>query len=134
MPTRTTRQKVAILRALDAAGRALTVAEIHEAARGSVPGLGVRTVYRQVRELVDGGQLLGVDYPGQPLRYERPSPGGHHAHLVCRGCGRLFDLPGEPGPVPFQAPPGYVIDGEEVIFYGWCPECLTAADRGVRGV
>lgn len=122
---RQTKQREAVLEALRGAGRALTAEELWAAARPQAPRLGVRTVYRQIRELIADGQLVGLDYPGQPPRYELANPEGHHSHLVCRGCGKLWDLPGEPV-VQFTPPPGFVVTGEEVVFYGWCPHCKPA--------
>lgn len=123
---RQTRQREAVLATLRTAGRALTAEELWAAARPRAPRLGLRTVFRQIREMVEDGQLVGLDYPGQPPRYELATQGGHHSHLVCRCCGKLWDLPGEPK-VTFTPPPGFVITGEEVVFYGRCPDC---ADTG----
>lgn len=128
---RQTRQRQAILGALREAARPLSLDEIFAAAKARAPGLGLRTVYRQVRELQAERLLLGVDYPGQPTRYEPPHPDGSHPHFICRACQKLFDLPGDTEPVRYAPPPGFVIDGEEVVFYGFCPSC--APGRAVAG-
>lgn len=120
---RLTRQRRAILAALEEAGRPLTPTELHASARATFPKIGLRTVYRNISELVSAGQLVGIDYPGQPLRYERVTRSGHRPHFICRGCARVYDLQIEVPPVEVKPPPGFTIEGEEVVFFGRCPDC-----------
>ena len=117
---RRTRQRDAILDALERAGRPLSPTELHDLAREMSPRIGLRTVYRNIRELVEEGRLAGIDYPGQPLRYEKVTEDGHRAHLICRLCSKVFDLPGDPPKVTYDSPEGFVIQGDEVVFYGHC--------------
>jgi Fur family ferric uptake transcriptional regulator len=118
---RSTRQRKAILEVLKAEARPLTVSEIHALALLSAPRIGLRTVYRNVRELVGDGKLVGVDYPGQPPRYETVGDKGHKPHFVCGICHKVFEL--DPG---FEAKagnadiPGFVVEGTETIYYGRC--------------
>lgn len=84
---RQTRQRTAIEQVLREAGRPLSPAEIYEAACRKQPNLGLRTVYRQIDSLKVAGRLCGVDYPGQPVRYELVGD-GHHSHFLCRSCKR----------------------------------------------
>jgi len=77
---RKTRQREALLHALSEAGRPLSATELHVLAVKHTPRIGLRTVYRNIRELVSEGKLMGVDFPGQPLRYAQVSRAGHHPH------------------------------------------------------
>lgn len=120
------------MRVLAEAGRPLTVGELHQMALIHYPEVGLRTVYRNIRELVSEGKLVGVDYPGQPLRYEAVSPNGHHPHFICRSCNRVFQLAVEIPEISVKPPPGFTIEGEEVVFYGRCPECNLAKTAKVR--
>lgn len=122
---RQTRQREAILKALAEAGRPLTVGELHQLATAHCPDVGLRTVYRNIREMVAEGKLVGVDYPGQPLRYEAVSPAGHHPHFICRACNKVYQLEVDIPDVSIKAPEGFTIEGEEVVFYGRCPACKT---------
>lgn len=126
---RNTRQREAILKALREARRPLSPAELHQLALRHHSGLGLRTVYRQIKDLTTEGLLVGIDYPGQPLRYE-PVSGQHHAHFICRRCQQVFDLPGVSPEVTVEAPEGFVIDGQETVFYGICRECRAATANG----
>jgi len=120
---RKTRQREAIERVLKDGRRPLTPLEIHERAHRHLPGIGLRTVYRQIEDLAGQQKIVGIDYPGQPLRYEWVKS-GHHPHFICRRCNRLFDLPEDNLPdLPVKVPAGFVVDGQETIFYGLCSDC-----------
>jgi Fur family transcriptional regulator, ferric uptake regulator len=119
---RETRQRQAILAVLKAARGPLSRDEILAAARRRVPQIGPATINRHIRALTAEKHLLGVDYPGQPIRYELPSP-AEHVHFICRRCGRVFDWQMPIPSVTVTAPAGFAINGHEVIFYGRCPAC-----------
>lgn len=100
----------------------MTPPEVFEGAKRIFPRIGLRTVYRQLKDMTEEGLIVGVDYPGQPLRYEWVSL-GHHAHFICRGCDRVYDLQVEVPDVSLKAPAGFEVTGQETVFYGLCPEC-----------
>lgn len=119
---RVTRQRLAIEEALQKEGRPLTPPEVFELAQRTVPQIGLRTIYRQLKAMADEGLIVGVDYPGQPFRYEWVSK-GHHSHFICRKCDRVFDMEIEVPDVEISAPEGFSITGQETVFYGTCPDC-----------
>lgn len=49
----------------------MTPREVLDEARGNVPNMGIATVYRTVKALVEEGWLSPVEMLGQPQRYER---------------------------------------------------------------
>jgi Fur family ferric uptake transcriptional regulator len=119
---RNTRQRKAILEVIRAENRPLTVTEIHALALSSAPRLGLRTAYRNVRELVEDGRLVCVAYPGQPPRYESVSDNRVRPHLVCTRCNKLFEVD-VPCPDPAaEVVPGFVVEGVEKIYYGHCAD------------
>jgi Fur family ferric uptake transcriptional regulator len=126
---RRTRQREAIEAVLRREQRPLTPPEIHLQAARRMPRLGLRTVYRQIRDLTAEGLVVGVDYPGQPLRYEWVRP-GHHAHFICRSCAQVYDLEIEVPDVPVTPPPGFTVSGQETVFYGICRACSAGVARG----
>lgn len=119
---RNTKQRQAILAAIEEAARPLTANEVHELGLQTSAKLGLRTVFRNLRELVEERRLVVVDYPGQPPRYEVVD-GQHHTHFICHKCQKMYTFEEEAPDVPYTAPPGFKITGEEVIFYGLCPKC-----------
>lgn len=119
---RRTVQRDAIRGAIERAGRPLAPAEVLELAAADAPTLGLATVYRALRALEDSGEIVAVDVPGQPPRYERAGL-DHHHHFQCDVCGRLFDLPGCPGNVAALAPEGFAVERHEITLFGTCAEC-----------
>lgn len=120
---RNTKQGEVILSAIKSAARPLTPLEIHELASKKIPCLGIATTYRHLKTLSKSDQVVGVDYPGQPPRYEW-ADGQDKVHFACRTCNKLFALEDttEDTP-PAKAPIGFKVQGFEVMLYGICPEC-----------
>jgi len=105
------------------AARPLAIAELHAAALERLPGFGIATVYRAVRELVDSGSIVSVTYAGQPQRFEW-AVAQHHSHFICHRCGRVFDIEAPSDvPLPKKRPKGFLFQGDEVIYYGKCHDC-----------
>ena len=117
-----TRQRDAILSVLKEEGRPVTRDEILSLARQKVPRLGSATVDRNIRELTRSFQIIGVEFPGQPKRYELPAA-EEHPHFICRSCNRVFDLPLAMQLPKIEAPKGFIVTGGEVIYSGSCPDC-----------
>jgi Fur family transcriptional regulator, ferric uptake regulator len=121
---RRTRQRAAILGVIEGANGPLSVAEIHEAAGKEIPGLGIATVYRNVKFLKEEGHIVSVELPGEEPRYE-PEGRGHHHHFRCTNCERTFDLEGCPVGIPegTTLPGGYKVEGHSLTLYGRCSAC-----------
>ncbi len=121
-PQRNTRQRSAIQAVFDALRRPLSPREVWEQARSSVPNLGMATVYRALKDLVDAHILRPVELPGQPPRYERAGL-QHHHHFHCLHCDRVFDLDGCLLRADLQLPKGFVVTGHDITLVGRCPDC-----------
>lgn len=121
---RRTQQREAIQETLRRADRPLSPQEIHEGASQEVENLGMATVYRNVKSLVDDGWLRAVDLPGAPSRYELANK-DHHHHFHCNACDRVFEVDDCPGSLRGLAPDGFEAESHEIILYGRCPECVA---------
>jgi Fur family ferric uptake transcriptional regulator len=117
-----TQQKSALRSVLKDAGRPLSAQEVFRAARRRVRGLGIATVYRNLKTLVREGWLVIVSLPGESARYE-VSGKGHHHHFHCKDCNRVFEVPVCAPDVAQMTPSGFVLDGHDVVLYGICKEC-----------
>lgn len=127
MKHRKTQQRAAIRKALELAARPLSPQEILDSARGETPGLGIATVYRNIRSMMDDQMLRTVELPGSPCRYELAGK-AHHHHFHCRGCDRMFEVDACPGSLMDLVPSGFELEEHEIILYGRCRDC-AAADR-----
>ena len=67
---RNTKQRDAIRRAIQEAGRPLSAAEVLSLAGLYAPGLGIATVYRTLSHFLEEGSVAAVPIPGEPPRYE----------------------------------------------------------------
>lgn len=133
---RNTRQRTAIRQAIAEAARPLLPQEILQAAEVAAPGLSLATVYRNLRTLVEEGELLAVTLPGEVPRYELAGA-GHHHHFQCESCQRVFEVHACPGNLAGLAPKGFVVERHELTLYGRCSDCgdtkrPNAARRATR--
>lgn len=122
---RDTRQRRAIREVIMVLARPLHPMEILTEAQKSVPRMGLATVYRNVRMLVDEGFLREVLIPGDSPRYEQAGK-GHHHHFYCFRCGRVSEIAGCRPEVNTLVPPGFVQEFHELTFYGACADCVEA--------
>ena len=123
---RDTPQRKAVAQALHDAGRPLTAAELHHAAEQALPGLGVATVYRVIKDLQTSGEARRLTLPDDQPRYEWATEGASHAHFVCDSCHKAICLDEEaapPPPRPNNLPEGFEVEESAVSFLGTCPEC-----------
>ncbi len=67
-----------------------TAEEVYAEARKIYPGIGIATVYRNLNQLAEMGEINRISLGNGNDRYD-----GHleeHYHMVCKCCGRLQDL------------------------------------------
>lgn len=120
---RDTAQRRAIREVFRGEARPLSPEEVLRGGQGSVPSLGIATVYRHIKALMTEGWLKTVDLPGERARFEL-SARPHHHHFVCKRCDQAFDIEACPSDVEGLAPEGYLVEDHEVTLYGKCPACV----------
>ncbi len=120
--TRNTRQRTAIRDAIAKAGAPVSPREILDLAAENADGLGLATVYRTLKLLVEANEVLPVDIPGQSTRYELAGK-GHHHHFHCNSCGRVFELTGCCGHFEELTPKGFQLETHDLTLFGRCKEC-----------
>jgi Fur family ferric uptake transcriptional regulator len=123
---RSTRQRSAIRSAIEQAQRPLSPQEVLAAAQAEVPALGLATVYRNLKLLVDAQEVCTVTLPGDSPRYEAGRQ-AHHHHFQCTACDRVFDVHQCPGNLAQLAPPGFRVERHELTLYGHCATCQKAS-------
>lgn len=119
---RSTVQRTAIRDALKCAGRPLLAQEVLDIACASVPRIGIATIYRNLKTMVDEGLLRQVILPGENPRFEL-SGHGHHHHFQCNKCQKVFDIHSCPANLASLAPKGFRVEDHDLTLYGLCKDC-----------
>ena len=121
---RSTEQRQLIKDILESASGHLDADEIYEQARRHSSSISLSTVYRNLQRFKELG-LVREHHFGDRRCYEVTSRNKHY-HLVCLGCGRVFE---------FRCPAtgrlksriskeeGFRVTEAEVRLTGYCPEC-----------
>lgn len=124
---RQTRQRAAILAALDDTGDFRSAQQWHEVLRGDGSTVGLATVYRALQSLADGGDADAVVTDSGETLYRRCAAGQvHHHHLRCRRCGAAeeIDVPEfESWATKIASAHGYSSIDHTVEITGLCREC-----------
>jgi Fur family transcriptional regulator, stress-responsive regulator len=121
-----TAQRLAILRAVSARPHS-TADVIADDVRSLLGSISRQAVYDTLGVLVDKQLVRRIQPAGSAARYE-DRVGDNHHHLICRGCGLMFDIDCAVGEVPCLTADddhGFEIDEAEVVYWGRCPECRT---------
>ena len=124
---RFSRQRAAIRAVIDQAQRPLSPQEVLDAGQAAVSGLGLATVYRNLKLLLEAGEIKAVVLPGDSPRYESANH-GHHHHFQCNTCQRVFEVPECPGNLASLAPAGFTVEHHELTLYGRCKDCAPPPD------
>ena len=125
-----TAQRLAVLQAVSQRPHS-TADDIHNAVRSDIGAVSRQAVYDALAALGDRGILRRIQPAGSPTRYE-DRVGDNHHHLICRTCNRMVDVDCAVGDTPCLTAAddaGYEVDEAEVIYWGRCPDCFTAAGR-----
>jgi Fur family ferric uptake transcriptional regulator len=124
---RVTRPRVAVLGAVSRHPHADTDSVIR-AVRAELPEVSHQTVYDSLNALTAAGLVRRIQPSGSVARYESRVGDNHH-HVVCRTCGVIADIDCAVGEAPCLTASddlGFAIDEAEVIYWGLCPDCITA--------
>ena len=119
---RNTRQRKAIQEVMAVAGRPLSPQELLEHAQGAVPGIGMATIYRNIKAMLEAGDIAAVSLPGGGDRYEIAGH-EHHHHFHCRACDKVYEVHACPGDMKKLTPQGFVLESHELTLYGLCSQC-----------
>ncbi len=117
-----TRQRQAIIQCLGNADGPMSPQEVQAEAEKLVAGLGIATVYRNLKMLASSGKVRELVFPGEGSRYELAGL-DHHHHFFCRDCDRVFCIEGCPGGFNAMIPKGFALEEHEIVLYGKCDEC-----------
>jgi Fur family ferric uptake transcriptional regulator len=125
---RTTRQRTAVLAALQRAPEPMSAQDLHARLGRTV---GLATVYRTLQGLADAGQVdvFRRDSGEALFRFCNPV---HHHHLVCQRCGRVEEIDAcevEPWAARVGRRRGFSVTGHQADVFGVCASCQTTRAR-----
>ena len=130
-----TPQRQCIFRVLQRDVTHPTAESVHEAARGQMETISLKTVYQTLNDLAALGEIGALHLGTGTTRFD-PNVETVHHHLVCRGCGKVRDLHADftGVTIPGGAQQGFEIGQAEVVFRGLCAECRTAGVVGPQQI
>lgn len=127
-PRRQTRQRAAVLEALEQGREFVSAQQLHDQLRHAGTPVGLATVYRTLQAMADTGELDSVRDEAGETRFRRCAATAHHHHLVCRHCGRTVELAAsavEAWANQVGGEHGFIDVQHRVELFGVCAQCAT---------
>ena len=90
MNLRNTKQKDQILQAVRRHGQHPTADVVYKELKLNNPKLSLATVYRNLNQFADIGELGRVNVSGEALHFDTHTE--PHTHAVCQDCGLIMDI------------------------------------------
>ncbi|OGO30833.1 MAG: hypothetical protein A2Z29_03975 [Chloroflexi bacterium RBG_16_56_11] len=123
---RHTRQREAIVRLLRGTNTHPTADSIYEMVKKEIPNISKGTVYRNLKVLLETGEVSELNIRGTVSRFEAKKE--IHSHFRCERCGRVFDIdePVDQGIDRRVAEKtGFSVSHHQLEFRGLCCECRS---------
>lgn len=122
---RASRPRRLVRDALEGSDAFISALEIFEAICAGGERVSLSTVYRNLQEMADAGELDVLRADANEARYRKCGP-QHHHHLVCRECGRAVEVNGptvERWATTTAARHGFVQVSHNIELFGLCGDC-----------
>ena len=114
-------QKMAVLRAMEEAGRTHPTAEtIYALAKRHLPSIALGTVYRNLTKMAETGEVIKISVPDGPDRFDKDI--SDHMHILCVKCGKIYDIEESDVKVEINNVP----EGAELIRFDVMAKCICA--------
>ncbi len=98
-----------------------TAEEIYSEVVSRCPAISRGTVYRNLNNLADEGEILRVQVANAPDRFDFTTH--PHAHFRCKCCGKVFDFTIPHTALPEELNQGFTVEDYQLVFCGSCPQC-----------
>ena len=128
---RSTKQRQAVKEAVCRLGSHPSADAVYEEVRREIPGISLGTVYRNLRLLLEAGEIGLIDSAGAASRYDASTQ--EHYHFRCERCGRLLDvdIPIEHGlDRTVEKMTGLRVRCHVMEFRGLCYDCQIETNQG----
>ncbi len=118
---RYSRQREALLEVLCSTKTHPDAEWLYQELRKDDPHISLGTVYRNLRQLTQAGEILELNY-GNISHFDGDiTP---HYHLQCLRCKRIFDVPKENVALSIKSDSRFEIDGFTLSLDGICKDCI----------
>jgi len=124
---RLTRQRQFILDYLHSVAYHPTAEQVYEAVGKQLPDIGVATVYRNLKYLVENGFALQISANDGKARYDGNSQ--YHFHFICRHCAGIFDIWQVSRKIAKDIAVLGKVEQVECNVYGVCQSCLVETGK-----
>jgi Fe2+ or Zn2+ uptake regulation protein len=120
---RNTIQRTLILNAVEELNIHATAEQVYEHIIKTHPTISKATVYRNLSQMADNGELLNIGSFNGSVRYDHNCH--KHYHFVCGKCERVFDANVYFDDLNSRAEglDGFEVAGHSLIFTGTCKKC-----------
>ena len=121
---RNTIQRKLVLEAVNRLKSHATAEEVYDEVVREYPHISRGTVYRNLKQLSEAGEIRKLEVPGGADRYDHRT--FSHYHVRCMKCGRVFDVEMdyiEHLEQVIRDDHGFIISGHDIMFRGICPDC-----------
>lgn len=119
-------QREEILKVFYNSGKHLTAEELYNTCRGSIPNLGIATIYRAIKLFCSIGICKEIIVENGTARYEISDDNNHHDHLICSKCGIFVEIVSpeiEKLQKKISDSYGFELVNHRLNLYGICPGC-----------
>lgn len=123
---RYSRQRECILNYLRSVTSHPTAETVYEAVRKEIPNISLGTVYRNLKQLEDEGDIITISSTLDRLNYDgcvKP-----HQHFICSVCNRIIDLDMK-SHISEAEKLGFEVDRENTVLYGRCAGCAATKSQ-----
>ena len=133
---RITEQRQLLLEIIRQAEEHLDADEIYRQARQKSPSISLSTVYRSLQLFKESGLVEEHQFDGVRRCYEAMPRTKHH-HLVCLGCGRVFEFKCSSAKrltSRISREEGFKVTDAEVRLVGYCPDCQQRLSGNINNL
>lgn len=124
MIRRHTIQRALVLETVNKLKCHATADEIYQVIANEHPNISRGTIYRNLNQLSEIGEIRKLEVPGGADRFDHRC--SNHYHVRCLKCGRVFDVEMEymeDLEKKIKDTHGFLFNGHELMFTGICPNC-----------
>lgn len=121
-----THQREEIARTFLRSTRHLSAEELYRQIQKIHPEVGLSTIYRTLKLLVEAGLASQREFGDGITRYEPVAGGRHHDHLICVNCGAIIEFQNqkiEELQKEVAENKNFTVLQHKLELYGYCEKC-----------